>query len=187
MGSIPVAGATKTCHGRSFVLYPYKKGQELMTCKNGARHYLLLGVSYSLIIFVADRIFEEHSILTSALIAIVVGILIPIVLLGCDSYDLHCARKIREEEMKTQKIICEGWAQEDEHDGWLFFTESYLKFHPYKAKDKCFEYPINNVKDVSSSFAFLTVTFDGGEVLRLHVNKPYLWKRTMLKYLKNDT
>ena len=156
-----------------------------MICKNGTKHYLLLGIIYACIIFAADIIFEEHQLYVSILFGVVVGALIPVVLWLCDEYDVHCAKEIRELEMQSgQKIICEGWAMYDEHDGWLFFTEEYLKFQPYKKKDESFTVPYEKVTGADNSTAYLIISVEGQKKIKIHVNKPSLWKKTMNKAIQ---
>lgn len=156
-----------------------------MICKNGLKQYIFMGLASGALTAVLSYVLNDYDVIGMLEIGMVTGITIPLVMWVCDLYNRRCAREMRSEEARTHVIICEGWAQIEETDGWLFLTDKALEFYPYK-KGEYFAIPICEVVSVSPFLNSIKV--EAGEKSHdIHVNRPFLWRKLIEDAIvKND-
>ena len=147
-----------------------------MVCKNGLVHYILTGLFSGLVTGVICSLVEHYTLTHSVLLGALAGIAIPAVLWGCEAYDRHCAKGLRAEVKRTKNVICEGWAQVDETDGWLFLTDEGLEFYPYSGGSGYFMLPLSEASGCEVHFSVLKIPASE-EDLELHVRNVATWAR----------
>lgn len=155
-----------------------------MVCKNGLTQYILIGLSSGVLVALVAFImnYSTVSIIASGLIT---AVIIPLIIWLCYLYNKRCANDLRLEEKRTHLVKYEGWAQEDERDGWLFLTDKDIEFVPYKEGSKHLEILTGEIKNVKATPFTITIVTDEEKIL-FEVYRPYLWKRVIKKAAKSN-
>ena len=159
-----------------------------MVFKNGFKEFFAMGMVYGIVLGLYFGLTKNNPLL-----GLTIGILSGTLFGGLLYSFLHYVEKeiepIRREISREHKIICDGVATYKNINGWLFFTDDGLEFHPRKLKHikhiLCL--PNTNLKATRLHNNKLVVYTHDDKVYEITVVKNNEWKNQIDGFFKNHS